>query len=70
MWTDGRYYLQARAEMDDNWLLMKDGMFSLFAVDSIRHWWREAGTKGGGACASGGTFQRAGRQKHLVCVRS
>jgi len=32
MWTDGRYYLQARAEMDDNWLLMKDGTFSTFAV--------------------------------------
>ena len=28
MWTDGRYYLQARAQMDDNWLLMKDGTFS------------------------------------------
>ena len=25
MWTDGRYYLQARSQMDDNWLLMKDG---------------------------------------------
>jgi len=25
MWTDGRYYLQARAQMDDNWVLMKDG---------------------------------------------
>jgi len=27
MWTDGRYYLQARAQMDDNWVLMKDGTF-------------------------------------------
>jgi len=27
MWTDGRYYLQARAQMDDNWTLMKDGTF-------------------------------------------
>jgi hypothetical protein len=25
MWTDGRYFLQARSQMDDNWLLMKDG---------------------------------------------
>jgi len=25
MWADGRYYLQAREQMDDNWLLMKDG---------------------------------------------
>jgi len=29
MWTDGRYYLQAGAQMDDNWLLMKDGNFWL-----------------------------------------
>ena len=26
LWTDGRYYLQARQEMDDNWILMKQGM--------------------------------------------
>lgn len=26
MWTDGRYYLQACAQMDDNWVLMKDGL--------------------------------------------
>jgi len=32
MWTDGRYYLQARAEMDDNWLLMKEGTFSIFTL--------------------------------------
>ncbi|XP_050307615.1 xaa-Pro aminopeptidase 1 [Anthonomus grandis grandis] len=25
MWTDGRYWLQAREEMDDNWTLMKEG---------------------------------------------
>jgi len=29
MWTDGRYYLQSRAQMDDNWLLMKDGSLCL-----------------------------------------
>jgi len=29
MWTDGRYYLQSRAQMDDNWLLMKDGSLRL-----------------------------------------
>jgi len=27
MWTDGRYYLQTCAQMDDNWQLMKDGNF-------------------------------------------
>lgn len=26
LWTDGRYYLQARQEMDDNWILMKQGI--------------------------------------------
>jgi len=35
MWTDGRYYLQARAQMDDNWLLMKDGTSVIFAVDLV-----------------------------------
>ena len=25
MWTDGRYFLQAEMEMDDNWTLMKMG---------------------------------------------
>ena len=25
LWTDGRYYLQAEAQMDDNWTLMKEG---------------------------------------------
>lgn len=25
MWTDGRYYLQAAAQMDGNWTLMKEG---------------------------------------------
>ena len=33
MWTDGRYYLQAHAQMDDNWVLMKDGTFYTFAVN-------------------------------------
>ena len=23
LWTDGRYYLQALKEMDNNWILMK-----------------------------------------------
>jgi len=32
MWTDGRYYLQARAQMDDNWLLMKDGTSASFLL--------------------------------------
>jgi len=25
MWTDGRYFLQATMQMDDNWTLMKMG---------------------------------------------
>ena len=30
MWTDGRYYLQAASQMDENWTLMKHGkMISL-----------------------------------------
>ncbi|CAD5113261.1 DgyrCDS2439 [Dimorphilus gyrociliatus] len=26
LWTDGRYYLQANQQLDDNWTLMKDGL--------------------------------------------
>lgn len=26
LWTDGRYYLQASQEMDENWTLMKEGL--------------------------------------------
>ncbi len=26
MWTDGRYFLQAEEEMDENWTLMRDGL--------------------------------------------
>jgi len=33
MWTDGRYYLQSRAQMDDNWLLMKDGTSNTFCYE-------------------------------------
>ena len=25
MWTDGRYFLQATMQLDDNWTLMKSG---------------------------------------------
>lgn len=25
IWTDGRYFLQAEKQLDDNWILMKDG---------------------------------------------
>ena len=25
MWTDGRYFLQAGSQMDENWTLMKAG---------------------------------------------
>lgn len=26
LWTDGRYYLQASQQLDNNWTLMKDGL--------------------------------------------
>ena len=26
LWTDGRYYLQAAEQMDENWTLMKEGL--------------------------------------------
>ncbi|KAK7063294.1 Xaa-Pro aminopeptidase 1 [Halocaridina rubra] len=26
LWTDGRYYLQASQQMDENWILMKEGL--------------------------------------------
>lgn len=26
LWTDGRYYLQASQQLDDNWTLMKEGL--------------------------------------------
>lgn len=29
MWTDGRYFLQAAEQMDENWTLMKIGEFFL-----------------------------------------
>lgn len=25
LWTDGRYFLQAEKQLDENWILMKDG---------------------------------------------
>jgi hypothetical protein len=25
LWTDGRYYLQAEKQLDENWVLMRDG---------------------------------------------
>lgn len=28
LWTDGRYFLQAEKQLDDNWTLMKDGVAS------------------------------------------
>ena len=27
MWTDGRYFLQATMQMDDNWMLMRQGNY-------------------------------------------
>lgn len=29
MWTDGRYFLQASTQLDDNWILMKEGNIAL-----------------------------------------
>jgi Xaa-Pro aminopeptidase len=26
LWTDGRYFLQAESQLDENWTLMKDGL--------------------------------------------
>lgn len=30
LWTDGRYFLQATQQMDNNWTLMKMGNASVF----------------------------------------
>lgn len=30
LWTDGRYFLQAEKELDENWTLMRDGMVNLY----------------------------------------
>lgn len=27
LWTDGRYFLQAEKQLDENWTLMKDGIY-------------------------------------------
>ncbi|XP_017025563.1 xaa-Pro aminopeptidase ApepP [Drosophila kikkawai] len=35
LWTDGRYYQQAEKQLDDNWVLMKDG---LTTTPSIGAW--------------------------------
>uniref|UniRef100_A0A8B9HTL1 Creatinase N-terminal domain-containing protein n=1 Tax=Astyanax mexicanus TaxID=7994 RepID=A0A8B9HTL1_ASTMX len=32
MWTDGRYFLQASQQMDNNWTLMKMGMVNINAT--------------------------------------
>ena len=29
LWTDGRYFLQAEKQLDENWILMRDGEQSL-----------------------------------------
>lgn len=34
LWTDGRYFLQASREMDENWTLMKEGNFSVTLTDN------------------------------------
>lgn len=32
LWTDGRYFLQAEAEMDCNWILMRKGNIPIYLV--------------------------------------
>lgn len=32
LWTDGRYFLQAEAEMDCNWILMRKGNIAIYLV--------------------------------------
>lgn len=32
LWTDGRYYLQASKQLDENWKLMKDGLPSTLTI--------------------------------------
>lgn len=32
MWTDGRYFLQASQQMDNNWTLMKMGEDALLGI--------------------------------------
>lgn len=32
LWTDGRYFLQAEAEMDCNWILMRKGDIPIYLV--------------------------------------
>ena len=29
LWTDARYYIQAEQQIDENWTLMKDGLFTV-----------------------------------------
>lgn len=30
LWTDGRYFLQANAELDCNWILQREGQWRAF----------------------------------------
>ncbi|ODN00352.1 Xaa-Pro aminopeptidase 1 [Orchesella cincta] len=34
LWTDGRYFIQARQEMDNNWNLMKDGIPGAISMET------------------------------------
>lgn len=34
LWTDGRYYLQASQQLDENWKLMKDGLLNTLSIDA------------------------------------
>lgn len=41
LWVDGRYHLQADAQTDDNWDVMKEGDSNLKILDAFNlfgHW--------------------------------
>ena len=37
LWTDGRYFLQAKQQLDTNWILMKDGLNLFFITLCMIH---------------------------------
>lgn len=39
MWTDGRYFLQAANQMDNNWTLMKMGMQEDGDIEQVQAAW-------------------------------
>uniref|UniRef100_A0A336MJJ6 CSON002645 protein n=2 Tax=Culicoides sonorensis TaxID=179676 RepID=A0A336MJJ6_CULSO len=47
LWTDGRYYLQASQQLDENWKLMKDGLPTTLTIDAYLAKHLEKGSKVG-----------------------